>query len=57
MIEHHVEEEEGELFPEAEELLGEDEATEMGKTIEQEKKEMLKGSHGAAKEVFQRLGL
>lgn len=57
MIEHHVEEEEGELFPEAEELLGEDEAAEMGETVEQEKKEMMKGSHGAAKEVFQRLGL
>lgn len=57
MIEHHVQEEEDELFPEAEELLGEDEAEEMGKTIEQEKKDMLKGSHGKAKEVFERLGL
>jgi len=56
MIEHHVEEEEGELFPEAEDLLG-DEADEMGKTVEQEKKDMMKGSHGKAKEVFERLGL
>jgi len=37
MIEHHVEEEEGELFPEAEELLGEDEAAEMGKTMREKK--------------------
>lgn len=57
MVEHHIEEEEDELFSEAEDLLDEDEAAEMGKAIEQEKKEMLQGSHGAAKEVFARLGL
>lgn len=56
-VEHHVKEEEQELFPEARDFIDKDEATELGKTVEQEKKEMLKGSHGAAKEAFGRLGL
>lgn len=56
-IEHHVREEENELFPEARELIEEDELTELANTVAQEKKEMMQGSHGAAKEVFERLGL
>jgi hemerythrin superfamily protein len=56
-VEHHVQEEEDELFPEARELIAEDELTELGTTVQQEKKEMMRGSHGAAKAVFDRLGL
>ena len=56
-IEHHVQEEENELFPEARELIAEDELVEMANTVTQEKKEMMQGSHGAAKAVFDRLGL
>lgn len=56
-VEHHVQEEEQELFPQARDFLDDDELTELGKAVEQEKKEMLKGSHGAAKEAFNRLGL
>lgn len=56
-IEHHVEEEEGKLFPQASKLIGKDEAAELGETIAEEKKEMMKGSHRVAKEVFMRLGL
>lgn len=56
-VEHHVKEEEQELFPEARDFIDDDEAMELAKTVEQEKKEMLKGSHGAAKEAFSRLGL
>lgn len=34
MIEHHVEEEEGEMFPQMEEAFSEDELTELGKQVE-----------------------
>jgi len=56
-VEHHVQEEEDEIFPEARELIAEDELAELGTTVQQEKKEMMRGSHGAAKAVFDRLGL
>lgn len=56
-VEHHVEEEEQEVFPVAMKLIGEDQAADLGNTIVQEKKEMMSGSNRAAKEVFARLGL
>lgn len=56
-VEHHVQEEEQEVFPVARKLIGEDQATELANTLSQEKKEMMSGSHRAAKEVFARLGL
>ncbi|PYS77728.1 MAG: hemerythrin, partial [Acidobacteria bacterium] len=37
-IEHHVDEEEGEMFPKAEKLLGQARLQEMGQQIEQMKK-------------------
>lgn len=42
MIEHHVEEEEQELFPKAARALGKDESKQLGKRIEAAKKEKLK---------------
>ena len=56
-IEHHVKEEEQELFPKASKLISKEEAAELGETIAEEKKEMLKGKSKVAKEVFSRLGL
>lgn len=37
-VEHHVEEEENELFPEAKRILGKEEAERLGKEFEREKK-------------------
>lgn len=57
MIEHHVEEEEKELFPKAAKAIDKDEAAEMGRMVAEEKKEMLRGANKAAQEAFARLGL
>ncbi len=57
MVEHHVEEEEKELFPKAAKKLEKDEIEELAQTITDEKKDMLRGSHPATKDTFARLDL
>ncbi|MFJ4112521.1 hemerythrin domain-containing protein [Pseudomonas sp. NPDC089758] len=47
LLEHHIEEEEGELFPTAKKLLGKDVLEQLGQTMEAQKK-MLKGEPRAA---------
>lgn len=47
LLEHHIEEEEGELFPTAKKILGKDILEELGKTMEAHKK-VLKGEQRAA---------
>ena len=46
-VRHHVAEEEGELFPKGEELLGEDELQEMGREIMEFKQEGIESSSSA----------
>ena len=41
-ITHHVQEEEGEMFPKVEEIIGKDELEELGKLMEEEKKNFQK---------------
>jgi hemerythrin superfamily protein len=41
-ITHHVQEEEGEMFPKVEEVIGKDELEELGKRMEEEKKNFQK---------------
>jgi hemerythrin superfamily protein len=45
-IEHHVEEEEGEMFPKARKVLSEDEAEELGARLEAAKTEQMKAAAG-----------
>ena len=46
-VEHHVEEEEGEMFPKARKVLSEEEAEELGTRLEAAKTEQLKAAAGA----------
>lgn len=46
-IEHHVEEEEGEMFPKARKVLSEEEAEALGTRLEEAKTEQLKAAAGA----------
>lgn len=47
MVEHHIEEEEKELFPKAARELGKEESTALGRRIDAAKKEKLKGIKAA----------
>lgn len=57
IIEHHVEEEEKELFPKAQRALGKEESKELGKQVQQEKTRMQGGARSKAKEAISQLGL
>lgn len=43
-VEHHVEEEEGEMFPQVREILSQEEINQLGKQLEAEKQKQLKTS-------------
>ena len=45
-VEHHVEEEEGEMFPKARKVLSEEQAEELGTRLEEAKKEQMKAAAG-----------
>lgn len=57
MIEHHVKEEEKELFPKAQKALGKDESEALGKRIEEEKKRRQRMSRGTPKAAVGQLRL
>lgn len=57
IIEHHVEEEEKELFPKAQRALGKEESKELGKQVQQEKSRMQDGARSKTKEAISQLGL
>ena len=45
-VEHHVEDEEGEMFPKARKVLSEEQAEELGTRLEEAKKEQMKAAAG-----------
>jgi hemerythrin superfamily protein len=49
-VEHHVKEEEEQLFPQGRKIIGEDQAQQLGKTVEK-KKEELRGQRSGFKAV------
>jgi hemerythrin superfamily protein len=53
MVEHHVQDEEKELFPKAERALGKDEAKTLGKQVEAAKSDLLKGQRKAKRAARQ----
>lgn len=57
IIEHHVEEEEKELFPKAQKALGKAESAELGKLVEQEKKKLQRDARSASNGIVSQLGL
>lgn len=57
IIEHHVEEEEAEMFPKAQKALGKEESAALGKLVEQEKKRKQRASRSVAKQAISQLGL
>lgn len=46
-VEHHVEDEEGEMFPKARKVLSEEEAETLGTRLEEAKKEQMKAAAGS----------
>lgn len=57
MVEHHVREEEKDLFPKAQKALGKEEAAELGKRVEEEKKRRQRSSRGTPKVALGQLRL
>lgn len=57
MIEHHVREEEKELFPKAQKALGKEESEELGQRVEEEKKRRQRMSRGTPKAAAGQLRL
>ncbi len=48
LVQHHADEEEEEMFPKAKELLGDDELRELGKRMEERKKELKRNGVSAS---------
>lgn len=57
MVEHHVEEEETEMFPKARQLLSKDDTQEMAQTFEGEKEALLEGLSQDERAWMSQLGL